>query len=242
MHQLDLNKMPRCNANWNAMRTTNTNRMCELCNRCVIDFTNKNDREVIRIHNEASAPVCGHYRPDQYRLLTNERKGIHNVWLVGALSIMGLSALAQQAETRINPNAYIIEAQRFSLTRSDTVTSYWKVGIKYPTGAGIDRARIQLVLNGDTLHEEQTNAAGYTSFNISNEDSTRSVGEVIVNLPWGQHFSRKVIAIKPGEPQIQVLPKRNVKTISYGVTIEEPKPAQQLKYKWQQFWHGYLGF
>lgn len=54
-----------CNEDWHAMPVLGNGRYCAICNKCVIDFTTKTDREVIEIFSRTEERLCGQFREDQ---------------------------------------------------------------------------------------------------------------------------------------------------------------------------------
>jgi hypothetical protein len=54
-----------CNQDWNAMPLLGDGRFCDVCSKCVIDFTVKTDREVFEIFNQSKETPCGRFREDQ---------------------------------------------------------------------------------------------------------------------------------------------------------------------------------
>ncbi|MFC5271858.1 hypothetical protein [Adhaeribacter terreus] len=54
-----------CEQDWNMMTPQGDGRFCDVCQKCVIDFSTKTDREVIEIFSRSNHKVCGRFREDQ---------------------------------------------------------------------------------------------------------------------------------------------------------------------------------
>jgi len=53
-----------CDQDWDAMRITSCGRYCEVCQKEVLDFTNKTKSE-IQHHQSTSGELCGRFKPEQ---------------------------------------------------------------------------------------------------------------------------------------------------------------------------------
>ena len=66
-HPVNLSKLQRCDQEWEAMSAIPGGRLCQQCDKRIVDFTGMSNADVARIHLESDAPVCGMYRDDQLR-------------------------------------------------------------------------------------------------------------------------------------------------------------------------------
>jgi hypothetical protein len=56
----------QCHENWDSMHPREQGRHCDACDKTVIDFTEKSDREIGEYFAEhAHESICGHFRKDQ---------------------------------------------------------------------------------------------------------------------------------------------------------------------------------
>ena len=55
-----------CHENWDAMHPREQGRHCDACDKTVIDFTEKSEREIgVYFAEHAHESICGHFRKDQ---------------------------------------------------------------------------------------------------------------------------------------------------------------------------------
>lgn len=65
-----------CSENWQKMEKREQSRYCSACQRCVIDFTNFSENELMSYLNSTNEKVCGHFNQSQLnKLLIN--RGLH---------------------------------------------------------------------------------------------------------------------------------------------------------------------
>ncbi len=65
-----------CHENWQQMDAAEQGRFCHSCQKTVLDFTGKTDREVATFFQKNEASTCGRFRPDQlHRPLLVEQPG-----------------------------------------------------------------------------------------------------------------------------------------------------------------------
>jgi hypothetical protein len=66
MNKLHISIPKPCHENWDAMHPREQGRHCDACDKTVIDFTEKSDREIGEYFAEhAHERICGHFRKDQ---------------------------------------------------------------------------------------------------------------------------------------------------------------------------------
>ncbi|TCC92091.1 carboxypeptidase regulatory-like domain-containing protein [Pedobacter frigiditerrae] len=89
-----------CNQNWELMDSRNDGRFCESCNKCVVDFSNHTNSEIIKFLSSSKNDVCGRLTNTQlnqlnyYSLIKPSNKN----WLkyLGVLAI-GISMIVSEA-------------------------------------------------------------------------------------------------------------------------------------------------
>jgi hypothetical protein len=54
-----------CSENFSGMPVQGEGRFCAVCNKCVIDFSHKTDRELLEFFKQKPKDSCGFFRPDQ---------------------------------------------------------------------------------------------------------------------------------------------------------------------------------
>ncbi|OXA70221.1 hypothetical protein B0A58_14755 [Flavobacterium branchiophilum NBRC 15030 = ATCC 35035] len=78
-----------CHEDWQAMTPATKGRFCDKCMKNVVDFTTKNDREILEAYTK-DAKLCGRFRNDQLdrNIVVVEKKS--TVWLATTSAIMTL--------------------------------------------------------------------------------------------------------------------------------------------------------
>ncbi len=64
---VNLSKLQRCDQLWATMPVIPGGRLCQQCDKRIVDFTRMNAVEIARTHMDSEAPVCGMYRDEQLR-------------------------------------------------------------------------------------------------------------------------------------------------------------------------------
>ncbi|MBK0403992.1 hypothetical protein I5M27_13435 [Adhaeribacter sp. BT258] len=91
--KLQINVPEPCEQDWNAMIPQGNGRFCDVCQKCVIDFSTKSDREVIEIFSRSNNKVCGRFREDQLnRNLILPQQALISGWRLFALTFGALFA------------------------------------------------------------------------------------------------------------------------------------------------------
>lgn len=67
---LNFSRLNICNQKWDKMTPVKGGRLCGQCSRIVVDFTDKTNTEVGKIHLQNPDGVCGYYRPEQFKKKT----------------------------------------------------------------------------------------------------------------------------------------------------------------------------
>ncbi|RZL41736.1 MAG: carboxypeptidase regulatory-like domain-containing protein [Pedobacter sp.] len=58
-----------CHQNWETMEDRNKERFCESCQKCVVDFSNHTNSEIVKAISEAKDEVCGRLSVEQLNQL-----------------------------------------------------------------------------------------------------------------------------------------------------------------------------
>lgn len=66
--RVNLTQLQPCQQAWEDMKPLEQGRLCQQCNKVLIDFRKKSDREIAEIHAFSKEPVCGLYIPQQRKL------------------------------------------------------------------------------------------------------------------------------------------------------------------------------
>jgi TonB family protein len=81
----------QCNEDWNKMKPCINGRHCQVCNKTVIDFTNKSAEDLKFIQETTKGSICGRFEPKQ--TIYNKPKWYNGISKIAAsfLVILGLS-------------------------------------------------------------------------------------------------------------------------------------------------------
>ena len=108
MKPLKISLQNPCSENWNEMTPVAGGRRCERCEKCVVDFTQFNDRELASYFSSSKEKPCGRYRPDQLNKFIYP--GDSNNWRNRAAGIafgfavaLGFNPASSQAQTPATP-------------------------------------------------------------------------------------------------------------------------------------------
>jgi hypothetical protein len=82
-----------CNEKWSRMKVRDGGRLCLSCNKVVVDFTKKSEKEILEYFNQkADDSICGKYRAEH---VTTPRKPVKFKWMITILVlIFGMSFIS----------------------------------------------------------------------------------------------------------------------------------------------------
>ncbi len=112
-----------CSENWEQMSSTSdTARFCASCQKCVVDFTNLSDKEILHKLNTANGNVCGRFSSFQLdRILVVQTSKPRNYWSaffsLALTSVMGLNN-SFQAKIGLKPKMEILPNAKFGVSEN----------------------------------------------------------------------------------------------------------------------------
>lgn len=100
--EISINKT--CQENWNSFDKNELGGFCNRCQKNVIDFTGKSEKEIFDFFSKKSSGVCGRFKPEQLKTYTYEKENIRlNKAAIITASILTLTqvdkSLAQEIKT-----------------------------------------------------------------------------------------------------------------------------------------------
>lgn len=116
-------KPNHCDQNWLEMTPTNGGRICEKCNKRIVDFSKMNWAQIERIQNQNNNAVCGMYNHKQLENWGHELPTFSNS-IKKAASITGLTvfmALPSNAQTTKQAESIVIKGQIFDEKNNDVI-------------------------------------------------------------------------------------------------------------------------
>lgn len=91
-----------CPENWDSMQDSLQGKFCEKCSKCVIDFTDKTDREIANIFAEArNTEICGKVSKKSLSKIASGIILITNLTFIQAQNTNDLGILTEQKATNI---------------------------------------------------------------------------------------------------------------------------------------------
>jgi len=85
-----------CTEDWNKMTPEDKGRHCTVCEKTVIDFTNKIDETIVKLH-EIEGEICGRYKKKQLnRELSYSRKEKNSYLTYLATGLFTLFSITSQ--------------------------------------------------------------------------------------------------------------------------------------------------
>ena len=104
MNRINLTKIQRCEQVWEDMREHGCGRICQQCEKTIIDFREMSNEEVANVHIFSREAVCGVYRPEQLEmpsLITMPPKRLSR-WKTAALTLLGFLSSTACEDTPYN--------------------------------------------------------------------------------------------------------------------------------------------
>lgn len=117
-----------CDEDWGQMLSDDDGRFCLLCNKSVIDFTQKSPFEIKSFFLHDNGHTCGRFRQEQLEEIytTNEFNSLHHYKLVvslalGLLTLESLNAYSLDGRDFIYPKDSIVSEEIIAAQRDKTV-------------------------------------------------------------------------------------------------------------------------
>lgn len=174
-----------CEQAWDDMTTEETGRLCNSCNKTVIDFTNLSDEEVLATIRKSTTKICGRFHASQLDRLLYPQKRHQNMLLpmvmISSALVAGVSPMATaQPEKTFTPPVPVTEMANAALI---------------PQPAGI-RADTLLVVSGKVLDNDcrPLPAATIRIKNTRYATITDANGNFHLNIP--DYFAVKDIVLE----------------------------------------------
>jgi hypothetical protein len=148
-----------CGERWQKMTSVPGGRHCDVCKKCIVDFTQSSDKEIWKAYQK-EGKICGQFRPDQLNRLISQPKEKR--------APMGIAAAA--ALTMSTPTM----AQTSAPSMVEIPSTYQEQVNHYPqeiilkgriyeneTGEVVPFASVQLWSQGEMIYNGATDFEGY---------------------------------------------------------------------------------
>ena len=101
-NKINLSKLKKCDQVWDNMLPREGGRLCEKCNKHIIDFTKLSNEDIANAHIRSEEPVCGFYTKEQLTMPKAaepqlNQKGIKPAFL-GLLAMLSTNTLDAQTQ------------------------------------------------------------------------------------------------------------------------------------------------
>lgn len=139
MQKLNLSKIQQCDQHWDFMEPQACGRLCQKCDKLIVDFRQMKDEEVAAVHMFSEGPVCGIYRKDQLQAPQKAKPKKKN-WKALYLASIGLlfakAGTAQMVgnKEKIEQNDQVFQRDTLPVTLGEahggkmTKDSFWVTG------------------------------------------------------------------------------------------------------------------
>jgi hypothetical protein len=148
-----------CGESWQKMTPVPGGRHCDVCEKCIVDFTQSSDKEIWKAYKK-KGEICGQFRSDQLnRLITGPREKRLPMGIAAAAALsMSTPAMAQTSAPAVVeiPSTY----QQQVNTYPQEVILKGRV-YDNETGEPIPFANVQLWSNGEMVYRGNTDFDGY---------------------------------------------------------------------------------
>ena len=148
-----------CGENWQKMTPVSGGRHCDVCEKCIVDFTQSSDKEIWKAYQKENK-ICGQFRPDQLNRLISQPKEKRVPMGIAAAAVLSMStpAMAQTSASAMVeiPSNY---EQQVNLYPQEVILK----GRVYEneTQEPIPFANVQLWSNGEMIYGSNTDFDGY---------------------------------------------------------------------------------
>ena len=148
-----------CGESWQKMTPVSGGRHCDVCEKCIVDFTQSSDKEIWKAYQKENK-ICGQFRPDQLNRLISQPKEKRVPMGIAAAAVLSMStpAMAQTSASAMVeiPSNY---EQQVNLYPQEVILK----GRVYEneTQEPIPFANVQLWSNGEMIYGSNTDFDGY---------------------------------------------------------------------------------
>jgi hypothetical protein len=174
-----------CGESWQNMTPVQGGRHCDVCEKCIVDFTQSSDKEIWKAYQK-EGKICGQFRADQLnRLIATPREKRVPMGIAVALALTTSTPSAAQESnsqtTVCTPKENKTEAS-ISISSVDTTKPHFK-GYVYSleTNEPIPFTTVLLYSKGDIVYSTLVDFDGHYAIPHSLFDST-SVDQLCITM------------------------------------------------------------
>lgn len=174
-----------CSESWQKMTPVPGGRHCDVCKKCIVDFTDKSDREIYKAYQK-EGKICGQFRADQLnRLISTPKEKRVPMGIAVALALTTSTPSAAQESnsqtTVCSPKENKTETP-IGISSVDTTKPHFK-GYVYSleTNEPIPFTTVLLYSKGDIVYSTLVDFDGHYAIPHSLFDST-SVDQLCITM------------------------------------------------------------
>jgi CarboxypepD_reg-like domain len=94
-----LKRLKKCDMFWDEMKPNETGRLCQKCDKTIIDFSKKSFKEIALKMSETNESICGFYLPEQ---LTEIKRSKNNIPLsIGLTTLIASTSIANSKNKEV---------------------------------------------------------------------------------------------------------------------------------------------
>jgi hypothetical protein len=210
-----------CNKAWNKMSNVNGGRHCNLCNKTVVDLTNKNSSEIIEYVLKSKTPVCG--RVDSLNVSRHHfNQSLFKKLSLSIIAFLGFNSLFSNNELKAQ-NIVHTKGRVSVAEENDTARITIKgIVLEKNTRRPIDFASITLEKNGRVLSAVLTDDNGSFSIHLPiDKDTTGSLTIKCSNIGYKNLLIKNIPANQDADVTITLDESSDMVMIGL-ITIKKP--------------------
>lgn len=236
LERFDLSHIKKCEQYWNEMEEVSGGRLCKECSRCIIDFRQKSNLEIAKIHMLSEESVCGLYSDEQWN---TKKRGQARPKRISKLILMSLFPTffvsenslhaktlktTDQIETLIGESTKEIDAKRQTPRKSKIRQDSFEI-----RGRVFDQTTKEVLIGASVLLNKNDTVWAYSRTNRNGEfnlvvSKDKLFKKLELHFDYIGYGTRKIII--PNYTivaDLQVgLQEQETYLISFGITAKRP--------------------
>jgi hypothetical protein len=184
MRSIQLSIPEPCQEKWEFMTPADQGRFCSSCNKVILDFSKKSDREIVNLFNNNSATICAKVPNSKLNVTLSANHDFHEnnlslkALLIGTALITNLTAWSIESPNPIHSFSLTeILAQRSDLIAQAIPTDTSRIAFQFidvTDQMGAPFVKVFLYTNTmELVAGAKSDFDGYARFNLSKEDLDR---------------------------------------------------------------------
>jgi hypothetical protein len=114
----NLSRLKKCNQYWNEMKPVTGGRLCNKCEKKIVDFSHMSFTEIAFYMSESKEPVCGFYRPEQLEQIKSYKTQLPLA--IGLTTLLTTSTVLKAENIHHRTEQNVIEKKSLQNAASET--------------------------------------------------------------------------------------------------------------------------